>query len=122
MVLFRTYEVYLVDLSILWNNPIFLCGVQTNCYDEFENPLFENSRGSIAFNADCSIWDEVATAAAVAYGGVVIFAVCMQICVPICLTVPIIVGLCCICKTCNDRSPIDKKINEAEKQAKQKLE
>ena len=93
-----------------------------HCMDEFDNPLFENSRGHISFNADCSILDEVAAGLAVAAGGFVFFAVCMQVCIPICAVTPIIVGLCCICKTCNDRSPIDKKINEAEKQAKQKLE
>ena len=93
-----------------------------HCYDEFRNPLFENSRGSLSFNADCSVLDEIATVVAATAGAYFLIIICCYGCLPIALATPIVIGLICICKTFNDRSPIDKKINEAEKQAKQKLE
>ena len=59
---------------------------------------------------------------AAAAGGFVLFAVCTQICLPLCVLTPVFIGLCCICKTCSERSEDDKKIRENEKIARDKLE
>lgn len=94
---------------------------RANCYDEFANKLFDDVPAYQDRDYSCLIDAEAVAAVAGAFVGLTLLAFCCQIFgYLLCLT-PIIIGLICICKTCCDRDPIDKKIREADQAAKQKV-
>ena len=92
------------------------------CYDEFDNKLFADAATSTGYTLSCLIDADLVGAVAAGAAGLAFLIICCEILGFCILFSPILIGLICICKTCNDRGPLDKKMHEAEQAAKQKVE